>query len=155
MEESSAKATVFRGDSEGEVYDTGSARMRILAHAPEHAVAFMDSTVPPGFLGPVPHRHAQMTDIFYVLEGQLTVDLDGEQQLLGPGSFVLVPPGVVHTFSNPGSAPARFLNVYQPAGFEQYLRAAFTRMAEGNPWSSAEMAEIASRYDFEPVTEQP
>ena len=42
----------------------------------------------------------------------------------------------------------------QPAGFEQYLREAFKRMAEGNPWSPAEMAEIASRYDFEPVTDE-
>jgi oxalate decarboxylase/phosphoglucose isomerase-like protein (cupin superfamily) len=65
---------------------------------------------------------------------------------------VLVPPGVAHTFANPGPAPARFLNIFQPAGLEQSLKEAITRMAqEGRPWSPAEMAEVASRYDFEPV----
>ncbi len=67
---------------------------------------------------------------------------------------MLVPPGVVHTFSNPGTVPARFLNIYQPAGNEQYLKEALKRMAAGRPWSPAEMAEVASRYDFEPVREE-
>jgi mannose-6-phosphate isomerase-like protein (cupin superfamily) len=109
-----------------------------------------DNTVPPEFPGPVRHRHAQMTDIFYVLEGELTFDLGDEQRTVGVGSFVLVPPGVVHTFSNRGSVPARFLNVYQPAGNEHYLKEAMQRMLAGHPWSPAEMAEVAARYDFEP-----
>ena len=51
---------------------------------------------PPGFPGPVRHRHAQMTDVFYVLEGELTFDLGGEQRSLGAGSFVLVPETRLH-----------------------------------------------------------
>jgi quercetin dioxygenase-like cupin family protein len=142
--------TVFE-DTEGVVYDTGAVRLRLLAQSPDQPVAVTDNTVPPGFPGPVRHRHVTMTDIFYVLEGELTFDLDGAQRVLGPGSFVLVPPGVVHTFANPGSMPARFLNIYEPAGNEQYLKEAVKRMVEGHPWSPAEMAEVASRYDFEPV----
>ncbi len=95
-----------------------------------------------------------MIDVFYVLEGELAFDLGGERHVVGPGAFVLVPPGVVHTFSNPGTVPARFLNIYQPAGNEQYLKEALKRMAAGRPWSPAEMAEVASRYDFEPVREE-
>ena len=30
----------------------------------------------------------------------------------GPGAFVLVPPGVPHTFANRGDIPARFVNVH-------------------------------------------
>ncbi len=146
--------TVF-ADAEGEIYDAGAAKIRVLAQAPDQPLAVTDNTVPPGFPGPVRHRHARMTDVFYVLEGQLAFDLEGERRVLGPGGFVLVPPGVVHTFSNPGPAPARFLNIYQPAGNEQYLKEAVRRMAEGHPWSPAEMAEIASRYDFEPVATEP
>jgi oxalate decarboxylase/phosphoglucose isomerase-like protein (cupin superfamily) len=72
-------------------------------------------------------------------------------RVLGPGSFVLVPPGVVHTFANRGATPARFLNMYQPAGNEQYLKEAMKRMVQGHPWTPTEMAEVASRYDFQPV----
>lgn len=147
------ESTVFE-DAEGEVYDAGALRLRILAQSPDQPIAITDSVVPPGFPGPVRHRHAQMTDIFYVIERELAFDLGGERRVLGPGGFVLVPPGVVHTFANSGPAPARVLNILQPAGLEQYLKEAFRRMAEGHPWSPAEMAQVASRYDFEPVAEE-
>ena len=144
---------IIFAETDGEVYDTGAVRLRLLAQAPDQPIAITDNTVPSGFPGPVRHRHAEMTDIFYVLEGELAFDLEGAWCSLGPGSFVSVPPGVVHTFANRGSVPARFLKIYQPAGLEQYLKEAVKRMVEGHPWSSAEMAEIASRYDFEPVAE--
>ena len=137
-------------ETDGEVYDAGGVRLRFLAQSPEQPIAVTDNTVPPGFPGPVRHRHARMTDVFFVLEGELTFDLDDEQRTLGAGSFVLVPPGMVHTFANRGSVPARFLSVYQPSGNEQYLKEAMRRMAEGRSWSPAEMAEVAARYDFEP-----
>src|SRR3954465_3727886 len=105
-------------ETDGEVYDTGAARLRLLAQSPDLPIAVTDNTVPTGFSGPVRHRHAEMSDVFYVLEGELTFDLAGEQRTLGTGGFVLVPPGVVHTFANRGSVPARFLNMYQPSGNE-------------------------------------
>jgi mannose-6-phosphate isomerase-like protein (cupin superfamily) len=94
-----------------------------------------------------------MTDIFYVLEGELVIDLEGERRVLGPGSFVLVPPGVLHTFANSGSVPARFLNIYQPSGNEHYLKEVMKQMMAGRPWSPAEMAKVAAQYDFEPERE--
>jgi mannose-6-phosphate isomerase-like protein (cupin superfamily) len=137
--------------SDGEVYDTGSLRLRLLAQAQDHPVSVTESTVPPGFPGVVRHRHAQMTDIFYVLEGELAIMIGEAWRVLGPGAFALVPPGIPHTFANRGSAPARVLNIQQPAGLEQYLKEAVKRMADGHPWSPQEMAAIAVQYDFEPA----
>jgi mannose-6-phosphate isomerase-like protein (cupin superfamily) len=45
--------------------------------------------------------------MFYVLEGTLTMLIDGTNRRIGPGTFVCVPPGVVHAFSNPSGEPAR------------------------------------------------
>ncbi len=144
--------TIVCAGREGDVHGSGPVRYRILAEGPDFPVAIVESTVPAGFPGPVLHRHATMTDIVYVMEGTLAFDLGGERRTLGPGGFVLVPPGVVHTFSNPGMEPARFLDVYQPSGLEQYLKDVARRAAAGETMSQAEMAEIAMRYDFEPVT---
>jgi quercetin dioxygenase-like cupin family protein len=138
-------------ETDGEVYDTGAVRLRLLAQSPDQSIAITDNTVPPGFPGPVRHRHAEMTDIFYVLQGELAFELEGAWRSLGPGSFVSVPPGVVHTFANRGSVPARFLNIYLPSGNEQWVKEAMQRMMEGHPWSPAEMAQVAAQYDFEPV----
>lgn len=106
--------------------------------------ALMETRVPPGFPGPVLHRHRATTDSFYVLEGVLTVTLEGGTHEAGPGSCALVPPGNVHTFSNPGEEPVRVLNLMAPADFEQYLR----EMLEKGPLSPE---ELAARYDFEPA----
>jgi quercetin dioxygenase-like cupin family protein len=53
-------------------------------------------TVEPGFAGPPPHVHERLHDMFYVLEGTLTMRLGDDTAELPAGSFVCVPPGVVH-----------------------------------------------------------
>ena len=58
----------------------------------------------PGVPGPKPHVHRQHEELFYVVEGQFDF-LVGDQPIqVGPGSFVRVPPGVIHNFRNSGSA---------------------------------------------------
>jgi mannose-6-phosphate isomerase-like protein (cupin superfamily) len=61
-----------------------------------------------GFPGPPPHRHRRLHDMFYVVDGTLTMRLGDETLELERGSFVCVPPGVVHTFSNPRDTPVKF-----------------------------------------------
>ena len=65
-----------------------------------------------------------------------------------PRSFACVPPGVVHTFSNPSSEPVRFLNFNTPGGFEHYMRE-LGEAAKAGPLTPDVMGPIASRYDFE------
>jgi mannose-6-phosphate isomerase-like protein (cupin superfamily) len=103
--------------------------------------------VAPGFPGPPPHLHERLRDMFYVLDGTLTIRLGDETTELPAGSFVRAPPGVVRTFSNPGKTPVRFLNFNTPAGWENYMRDLGAALAEGTP-SQEEIGEIASRYDF-------
>ncbi len=81
---------------------------------------------PPGKSGPELHIHREHADCFWVLGGELELELgaDGECRRAAPGAFVLVPPEVVHTFRNPGPAEARFLNIHAPGkGFDDHLRA--------------------------------
>ena len=71
--------------------------------------------------GPPPHRHRDEDDSFYILEGELTFTVEGEEVVAGPGTFVLVPPGVAHTFRNDGDVLVRMVNVHAPAGFDLRL----------------------------------
>lgn len=75
-------------------------------------------TIQPQRHGPPSHRHAAEDDAFYMLEGELVFEADDEEVVAGPGTFVLVPPGVEHTFENRSDAIARFVNVHAPAGFD-------------------------------------
>ena len=107
-------------------------------------------TLAPRFPGPVPHRHREHVDSFYVLDGTLTLRLGKETVEARPGSYAVVVPGVTHTFSNPSDETVRALNVMAPGGFEQYLKEAAAATGQGPP-DPAVMTEIASRYDFEAV----
>ncbi len=78
-------------------------------------------TIAPQRSGPPSHAHTDEDDSFYMLDGELVFTVDGEEVVVGPGTFVLVPPGVAHTFANRTDAPARFLNVHAPAGFDLRL----------------------------------
>jgi mannose-6-phosphate isomerase-like protein (cupin superfamily) len=149
-----SQPVIFDAD-EGEIYGNGASRFRFLAQSPEFAFAITESTVPPHFPGPVLHRHAEMTDIFFVLEGSLQIRLEGSTRTLGPGGFAAVPPGVVHSFANPGDAPTRFLNMYSPSGLEQYVKTVAERAAAGTIATPEEMRQLAMDYDFEPVAEKP
>jgi quercetin dioxygenase-like cupin family protein len=71
--------------------------------------------------GPPQHIHKAEEEAFYVLEGDVNIQI-GDQTMRGmAGSFVLIPRGTVHTFGNAGSTPAKLLVILSPPGFEQFF----------------------------------
>ena len=56
-------------------------------------------TVPP-MSGPPLHRHSREDEWFYVLEGMITVEIDGTRKELKPGGSAFAPLGTVHAFQN-------------------------------------------------------
>jgi mannose-6-phosphate isomerase-like protein (cupin superfamily) len=92
-----------------------------------------EAMIAPGFTGPPPHVHERLHDMFYVLDGMLTMQVGDATVDLAAGSFVCVPPGTVHTFSNRSEQPVRFLNFSTPAGWENYMRDLAATLASGSP----------------------
>jgi mannose-6-phosphate isomerase-like protein (cupin superfamily) len=78
-------------------------------------------TIAAGRDGPPPHVHREEDDSFYVLDDEMTFLLGDEEVVAGAGTFVLVPPGMEHTFVNRTDAPVRMLNIHAPAGFDRRL----------------------------------
>ncbi len=79
-------------------------------------------TMAPHRHGPAAHEHHDEDDAFLVLDGELTFVLGEEEVAATAGTFVLVPPGVVHTFENRTDTPGLVLNIHAPAGFDLRLR---------------------------------
>ena len=86
------------------------------------AYALLDFVVPPEDEAPAPHVHRRTGEAFYVIEGTLKIRLDDERRLATPGSFIFVPPGVVHTFAVEGHVPARFLVILSPPELLDFFR---------------------------------
>ena len=118
---------------------TRQERREIVLLAAHPKLAATWSRYGPGERGPDLHVHREHTDAFYVLDGELTflVGPGGDRVRAASGSFVAVPPNVVHTFINAGTADARWLNFHAAdGGFAAYLRS----VAEGDdaPWDSCD-----------------
>ena len=136
---------------EGEAVDVGGSSIVLKGTgASSDGMFFLsETTVEPGFPGPPPHVHRELHDLFYVLDGTLILR-DGDETIAAePGTFACFPPGTVHTFSNPGDEPVRFLNFNTPAGWEGYMRELGAAFAGGGAPTPDEIGRIASRYDFQ------
>ena len=114
----------------------------------------LEFEVPPNFAGPPPHWHKVTTEIFYVLGGELTLEVDGNSLQTGKGGYAFVPPGTVHRYSNPTDAPAKFLLITSPAGLENYFAELTELMKEESEWPPKDMSKVKSlmaKYDtFDP-----
>ena len=98
-------------------------------------VSVVDNTVPANWAGPFLHKH-DFDEAFYVLEGELTFQVEDAVITKRAGELAFAPRGVAHTLANHSDAPARYVLVCTPAGFERY----FARMNENPPeWALQEI----------------
>jgi quercetin dioxygenase-like cupin family protein len=65
------------------------------------------------------HFHTREDEAFYVLDGEVTFDIDGELIDAAPGSFAYVPRSAAHT-AIIRSESARMLVLFMPSGIEAY-----------------------------------
>ena len=84
------------------------------------ALTALENVIPPGE-GPPMHVHAAEDEAWYVIDGDLRFSLDGALHSASAGAFVFVPRGAPHCFQNVGSAPARLLVLFTPAGMERFF----------------------------------
>jgi quercetin dioxygenase-like cupin family protein len=89
----------------------------------EGRYSFVEHLIPPGARPPM-HLHGREGQLWYVLEGELTVHLQGEIRRCRAGEWAYGPPGIAHTHEVTSKTPARVLEVNSPAGFEDFIAAA-------------------------------
>lgn len=69
----------------------------------------------PGGRVPGSHSHPEQEERFTVVEGTMRFRVGRRRVLARPGDLVVVPPGTVHHFANPGPSPARVAVESAPA----------------------------------------
>ncbi len=112
--------------------------------------SLMERMVPPGGRRPLPHRHVNCSEAFWVLDGRVTFVLDGVEQPGGPDDFLLVPRGAGHTFGNDGDEPARLLVLHAPA-MDAYFAELDALWARAEPPGPEEERALMARYGMEPA----
>jgi mannose-6-phosphate isomerase-like protein (cupin superfamily) len=96
----------------------GSEIRELLAHRNS---AIRNQTLAEARLAPgmstTPHRHAKTEEIYYILEGRGSMQVDKEIRSVGPGDAIAIPPGSLHQIANTGKVLLKFLCCCAP-GYE-------------------------------------
>jgi quercetin dioxygenase-like cupin family protein len=109
-----------RGEGEGEpIWFIDNFLTLKMRKADGAAYGLIEARLPKGSETPF-HRHHDEDEAFYVLEGQLTVFLEGGRTVVArPGSFVHLPKGTAHGFRVDDAL--KMLVLCDPAGFVEFV----------------------------------
>ena len=93
--------------------------------------------------GPPPHLHRDHDEYFFVLEGTISLVVDGKESTVAPSSLIFTPRGTTHSFKNIGASTARLLEWTVPGNNERYFRAVYAMEVNGglDPKRLAELNE--------------
>ncbi len=122
-----------------------SVRNKVLLRSEQSGgtVSIIETTMPAGAPGPPLHSHA-FDEAFYILEGELTLQLGNQLTVANAGRLTFAPRGVPHTLANQGEKPARYLLILIPAGFEREFARRAAKEAGVQPpgWAQQPIPEI-------------
>ena len=110
----------------------------------------MDPATP----GPAPHIHRNMTEIFYVVAGEVEFQV-GVQKIIGrPGTLALIPKETVHAFNNHRSQRSVLLIMFCPADSREKYFEGLAELTKGERKpDKQELLDLMRRFDQEPVVE--
>lgn len=104
------RETVSRNNAEHYTWGEGCDGYFLLKRA---GVRVMEERMPRG-TSEKAHRHERARQLFYVLEGELTMRFPGGDVRVATGSSLEIEPGAVHQARNDSGADVRFLVVSVP-----------------------------------------
>jgi mannose-6-phosphate isomerase-like protein (cupin superfamily) len=113
-------------------------------------LSLMERTLPPGGRRPPPHRHANCSEAYFVLDGLVSVTVEDEELTVGAEGFVLVPRGTAHTFGNAAEREARLLVIHAPA-MDAYFAGLHDLWNRDEPPSPGEERALMARFGMETV----
>ena len=89
----------------------------------------IELTIPSGGSPPL-HVHKRLDDSFLLLDGEIVVRCSEQRFVAHPGSYVVLPAGVAHTFRVTSASPARMLLVHAHDDFLDFIEAVGTPTQE-------------------------
>jgi quercetin dioxygenase-like cupin family protein len=112
------------------------------------AVAIFHQVVSP-MSGPPFHRHSREDEWFYILDGEITLEIDGKRTTLHAGDSAFAPRGTAHTIQNFDDATAEVLALVTPGDLNQFFEelSLFSKRQPGS--DPTEIERIAKKYGIE------
>lgn len=128
----------------------GKINFRVNNGETDDRIGIFEYEVPGKTIGAPVHIHMKMVEIFYVIEGEVSLIIGSEHIVGRAGDVILIPKGTPHGFSNKEEKPLRILIMFTPAlGQEKFFRAIDDFMKRGEDLNSEAAQKIIKEYDQE------
>ena len=92
------------------------AHSKLLITPQDHATSRFDFRIssyqPKGYVAP--HSHKVQEQIYYILEGEGLMEIDGDRHVVRPHDHIFIPPGMEHAIYNSGLKDLVFLVITTP-----------------------------------------
>ncbi|MEH2368448.1 cupin domain-containing protein [Nostoc sp.] len=115
----------------------------------------------PSQAGVPAHIHRREDEWFYVLNGDVSIEMEDELVDATSGTLVYGPRDHIHSFANMGTTPATMLSVWTPSGIEGLFKEVGDPVSLTDPFSPPAPPDIpkllaaAPRYGLEFVNTNP
>ena len=135
---------VRKGEGENYDYSQDHCFIKLPSNATNGKLCLVEDKIKPGFYLPR-HHHKIMTEVFYILEGQIEFIFDDETLLCKQGDTVTVPPNVWHAAKCKNGG--KMLTIFNNGRFDQYLERLST-MSDSDFADQELMRSVSAEFDI-------
>jgi mannose-6-phosphate isomerase-like protein (cupin superfamily) len=144
------RARVLRR-SDRRTFRLGAIEAQLVVGGGETAGAFTileAPTAPKVLAGPL-HTHHHEDAMWYVIDGEFGAQVGDVEFHEDPGAAVFAPRAVPHTYWNPGTTPARYLEIAWPAGLDSYVERLGALLRSPGADVLADVAAVNTEFGIE------
>ena len=138
------KEIIRNGEGENYNYSQDHCFIKLSSRSTNGELCFVEDTLKPGFyLGR--HHHKIMTEVFYILEGEVELIFDDETIIAKSGDTITVPPNVWHAASC--EEGGKMLTIFKNGQFDLYLEK-LSKMSDSEFADAELMKSISAEFDI-------
>lgn len=138
------KEIIRNGEGENYNYSQDHCFIKLSSNRTNGELCFVEDTLKPGFYL-ARHHHKIMTEVFYVLEGEVELIFDDETIVAKPGDTITVPPDVWHAARC--EKGGKMLSIFKNGQFDLYLEKLST-LTDEDFANEGLMKSISQEFDI-------
>lgn len=139
-----SKEVIRNGEGENYNYAQDHCFIKLSSRHTKGELSFVEDTIKPGFFL-ARHHHKIMTEVFYILEGNVALIFDDETIICKPGDTVTVPPNVWHAASC--EKGGKMLSIFKNGQFDLYLEK-LSKMTDEEFADTELMKRVSASFDI-------
>ena len=139
-----AKEVIRNGEGDNYPYSQDHCFIKLSSHHTNGELSFVEDTLKPGFYL-ARHHHKIMTEVFYILEGEVELIFDDETVVAKPGDTITVPPNVWHAAKC--EKGGKMLSIFKNGQFDLYLER-LSKMSDDDFADAELMEKVNAEFDI-------